>query len=143
MDSFFEITSKEIRPEDHIARVLIPQHGGIVVFIGTVRQKTGNREVRHLHYEANEELARSVMQKIFEEIEKEWKDVKISVAHRIGENLTPGTTTLVIAVSSPHREAAYTVNRTLLERIKEDLPIWKKEVFIDGSERWIGWNNKN
>ncbi len=143
MEKFFEITEKDLNPEEYIKKVLLPHYGGIVIFIGTVRNSSNGRDVKNLTYETDLELAERIMEKIFKETEEKWKNISVAVAHRIGKDLSPETITLIIATSSPHREEAYAANRYLLERIKEDLPIWKKEVFADGTEKWVGWPDKS
>ena len=142
MEKFFQLTREDINPAKYIERVLSPEHGGTVVFVGSVRDLSEGKKVTNLTYETNEELATKIMEGIFQEVEKKWNNLSVAVVHRIGEKLKPGIITLVIAVSSPHREEAYAANRYILERIKEDLPIWKKEEFIDGSEKWVGWPDK-
>ncbi len=140
---YFKIVREEINIQKLINMIKSPGSGAIVIFIGNVRDHTGDKRVLYLDYYAQEELAQNVMNDIFESVEKKWGEVDIAVEHRVGEKLAPGTTTLAIIVATPHREKGYEVNRFLLEEIKKKLPIWKKEVFVDGKERWVGWDNKN
>ena len=140
---YFKIVRKEINIQNLINMIQNPGSGAVVIFIGNVRDHTGDKRVLYLDYDAQEELAQNVMNDIFEAVEKKWGKVDMIVEHRVGKKLTPGITTLAIIVATPHREKGYEVNRFLLEEIKKKLPIWKKEVFEDGEERWVGWNNKN
>ncbi len=136
-----KITSDPINVEELLRQVSAEDRGAIVLFVGTVRNRTGDKKVKYLTYEAEKEFAENILSQIVEKSLRKWPGVKVAVVHRIGENLHPGEITLVIATSSAHREEAYAANRFLLEEIKKDLPVWKKEVFIDGSYHWSGWNN--
>lgn len=115
------------------------RHGGagaVVSFTGTVRDHTDSHEVVALEYEAYVEMAERVLHQIAAEVRASWPEVRLSVLHRIGR-LEVGEASVVIAASSPHRADAFSACRQVIERLKEDVPIWKREIRRDGSV-WVG-----
>ena len=110
-------------------------HGATVIFQGITRNNTGNREVLFLEYEAYAPMAEKTLNQVRDEILSKW-DVKIAIHHRIGR-VDIGQTSLLVAVGSAHREAAFEACKYSVNRIKEIVPIWKKEHFV-GGEIWIG-----
>ena len=109
--------------------------GGIVVFVGTVRNQTKNKRVLRLEFEAYEPMAVSEMRKIAEEIQSKFSLLKVSIHHRIGI-LAVGEIPVIIAVSAPHRKAAFEACEFAIDTLKKTVPIWKKEFFEDG-EMWV------
>lgn len=109
--------------------------GGVVCFIGTVRNSTKNKAVRYLEFEAYEPMAIKEMRKIAERILEQWPAKKVSIHHRVGK-LEIGGVAVVIAVSCPHRANAFAACQYAIDTLKETVPIWKKEVFEDG-EVWV------
>ncbi|MFJ9289948.1 molybdenum cofactor biosynthesis protein MoaE [Bacillus halotolerans] len=132
----FEITKTPIVTEDIIKKVEKREAGAITTFIGTVREWTNGKKTIRLEYEAYEPMAVQMLAQIGAEIEEKWKGASAAITHRIGV-LDIGEAAVVIAVSSPHRKAAYEANEYAIERIKQIVPIWKKEIWEDG-EQWIG-----
>ena len=112
-----------------------PQCGGIDMFIGTVRNVTKKKMVTQLQYEAYEKMALSEMKKIAEQALQNWPVQKVLIHHRKGI-LQIGEIAVVIAVSAPHREAAFDACRFAIDTLKKTVPIWKKEIFEDG-EVWV------
>ncbi|WP_255668517.1 molybdopterin converting factor subunit 1 [Brevibacillus daliensis] len=117
--------------------------GAILTFVGTVREMTQGQRTVSLSYEAYIPMAVQKLQQIETEIHERWKDIRIAIHHRIGE-LDIEEIAVVIAVSSPHRNDAFEAGRYAIERLKQIVPIWKKEIWEDGSE-WKGhqlgpWN---
>jgi molybdopterin synthase catalytic subunit len=112
-----------------------PAAGGIDVFIGTVRSGSGGREVIALEFEAYEPMALREMQAIAAEAAQRWKLVKTAVVHALGRREC-GEPVVVIAVSAPHRAAAFEACRYIIDELKKRVPIWKKEIFADG-EAWV------
>ena len=109
-----------------------PAAGAIVVFEGTTRNHHDGREVVRLEYEAYSGMAEAEMAKIGDRVAERWPEVRLSIAHRVG--LVPvGEASVVIATSAPHRDAAYASNRFAIDTLKATVPIWKKEVYSDGS----------
>jgi molybdopterin synthase catalytic subunit len=112
-----------------------PDTGGAVVFIGTVRNKTQAKPVVRLEFEAYEPMALSEMRKIAEQALAQFAVTKIAIHHRVGV-LDIGEVAVVIAVSAPHRGAAFDACEYCIDTLKLTVPIWKKEVFEDG-EVWV------
>lgn len=115
-------------------RVAGAAYGAIATFGGTVRDTFEGRRVRHLEYEAFEPLCLEVMHELGTQLRSEFEIGLIAIAHRIGR-LEVGELSVAIAVSAPHRRAALAACSEAIERVKRDLPVWKKEVF-DGGEVW-------
>lgn len=135
-NSLYEIVEEPIKVEDIIKKVERREAGAINTFIGTVREWTNGKRTIYLKYQAYEPMAVKMLRKIGEEIEERWPNSKVAITHRIGQ-LDILDIAVVTCVSSPHRKAAYEANEYAIERIKEMVPIWKKEHWEDG-EIWIG-----
>ncbi|GGE50729.1 molybdopterin (MPT) converting factor, subunit 2 [Pullulanibacillus camelliae] len=133
---FFEIVDQPIIIEDLIHKVASREVGAITTFIGTVREFTGGKKTLFLEYQAYPTMAEKMLREIGVEIKKKWPDARVAITHRIGK-LDIMDIAVVIAVSSPHRKTAYEANEYAIERIKEIVPIWKKEHWQDGTE-WVG-----
>ena len=110
--------------------------GGIVTFTGVVRRHSRGQSIDHLEYEAYPAMAVREMTRLCDEIEAEVAGAKLAVEHRVG-HLTVGEIAVVIAAAAPHRAEAFTACRAMIDRLKDRVPIWKKEVGDDGAE-WIG-----
>ncbi|MGH2616986.1 MAG: molybdenum cofactor biosynthesis protein MoaE, partial [Thermomicrobiales bacterium] len=110
--------------------------GAIVTFIGTVRDNARGKAVTHLAYEAYAPAAEQMLAQIGDEIQERWGIEQTAIAHRTG-SLAIGEASVVISVASPHRDAAFAACQYAIERIKEIVPIWKKEHYADGAA-WIG-----
>ena len=134
--SLFEIIDQPIHVEEVRQKVIDRNAGAITVFIGTVREMTKGKKTLRLEYQAYPSMAIKMFQQIAKEIEKRWPEVKIAITHRVGR-LEISDIAVVIAVSSPHRKIAYEANKYAIDRIKQIVPIWKKEFWEDGTE-WIG-----
>ncbi|MGB0432317.1 MAG: molybdenum cofactor biosynthesis protein MoaE [Bacteroidia bacterium] len=109
--------------------------GGTVVFVGTVRNQTKGKKVLKLEFESYEAMAIKEMHKIATHAQKKWNALKIAIHHRVGV-LQVGQIPVVIAVSTPHRKAAFDACQYCIDTLKETVPIWKKEYFEDG-EVWV------
>lgn len=132
----FRIQTEPIDPRRVEALVEDPSAGAIVTFVGVVRDNARGQSVTHLEYEAYAPAAERKLAQIGEEIAGRWGIDQVAISHRTG-SLGVGETSVVISVSSPHREAAFDACRYAIERIKEIVPIWKKEHYADGAV-WIG-----
>lgn len=130
------LQSEPLSVDRAIAQVSHAGAGGIAVFIGVVRDHAPQGAVARLDYEAHETLALREMERISGELTREHPEARISVQHRIGQ-LAIGDMAVVIAASAPHRALAFTVCRAAIDRIKESVPIWKKEWAPDGSALWV------
>ena len=130
-----ELTHDVLDPERVTATVCKDANGAVVTFLGTTRDVTAKRKVLYLEYEAYQPMAEAKLGEIVEEIRQKWPIQDISVAHRLGR-LEIGDISLVVAIGSPHREAAFQACGYVVDRIKQTVPIWKKEYF-EGGEVWI------
>ena len=110
--------------------------GAVVTFLGTVRDLTGERVTVALDYEAYPAMAEKKLAEIGGEAASRWPGAQVAIVHRVGE-LLPGDLAVVIAASAPHRKEAFRACEHAIDRLKEDVPIWKKEQFRDG-EVWVG-----
>lgn len=132
----FEISKETIDIQAVIDKVVQREAGAITTFIGTVRELTKGKRTLFLIYEAYEAMAVKKLEQIGTEIEERWEGTKVAITHRVGR-LDITDIAVVIAVSTPHRADAYEANRYAIERIKEIVPIWKKEHWENGEE-WMG-----
>lgn len=133
---FYEITNEPIDIQTVIDKVVEREAGAISTFIGTVRELTRGKKTLYLIYDAYESMAVKKLEQIGTEIQSRWPGAKVAISHRVGK-LDISDLAVVIAVSTPHRAAAFEASRYAIERIKEIVPIWKKEHWEDGS-KWIG-----
>jgi len=119
-----------------VAAVSGPGMGGIVTFIGMVRRDSRGTLVDHLEYEAYGAMATREMTRLCDEIEAEIAGTRLAVEHRTGR-LEIGEVAVAIAAAAPHRAEAFAACRAMIDRLKQRVPIWKKEVGDDGAE-WVG-----
>jgi molybdopterin converting factor subunit 1 len=119
-----------------VAAVAGPGMGGIVTFTGMVRRMSRGVTIEHLEYEAYGAMAVREMTRLCDEIEAEHPGTRLAVEHRVG-SLEVGELAVVIAAAAPHRAEAFAACRAMIDRLKDRVPIWKKEVGDDGAE-WIG-----
>ncbi len=110
--------------------------GAIATFVGTTRSRSRGRDVRHLEYEAYEGMAEKVMADLAEALTSRHALCEVAIHHRVGR-VEIGETSVVIAVSAPHRAAALAACREAIDELKVTVPLWKKEVY-EGGEEWIG-----
>lgn len=134
-DRLIEITDKPIDVQKIISAAERDDCGGLSVFLGTVRNHSHGKDVERLEYEAYPAMAGKMIQRIIDEISERWDIRAAAVSHRTGI-LSIGEVAVVIAVASPHRKAAFEACQYTIDRLKEIVPIWKKEVAVDG-ETWI------
>lgn len=142
-ETLYEITRHPIQPDDVTRKVAHRNHGACLTFIGTTREFTNGKKTVLLEYEAYEPMALKTMRQIGEAIGEKWPGTLTAITHRLG-SVPAGEISVVIAVSSPHRDNCYEASRYAIEQLKQIVPIWKKEVWDDGSE-WKGhqtgpWN---
>jgi molybdopterin synthase catalytic subunit len=117
-------------------RVRRPDCGGVVTFLGTVRDLTDGRVTTALDYEAYPEMAEKKMAEIEEETRNRWPVGDMMIVHRLG-HLGIGEVSVAVAVSCPHRAQAFEACRYAIDRLKELVPIWKKENWADGTTEWV------
>ncbi len=132
----FKIQDTPLCLQDVIDVVTSPSHGGLVTFSGVVRNHSKGKSVSRLDYEAYGPMAQKKLIELGQEARQKWPGVQVAIVHRVG-TLIPGDLAVVIAVSAPHRKEAFLACEYVIERLKEDVPIWKKEYGEDG-EVWVG-----
>jgi len=113
----------------------------VVTFLGATRRTSEGKEVLYLEYEAYEPMARKKLEEIRREVMAKWGLQDVAIAHRFGR-LEIEDLSLVVVVASPHRKEAFQACVYIVDRIKESVPIWKKEVFADG-QVWVGCQSHN
>ncbi|MBJ8343498.1 molybdenum cofactor biosynthesis protein MoaE [Antrihabitans sp. YC2-6] len=129
------ISSEPLDPAVVDAAVAGPKYGAVVVFTGVVRNHDGGQEVSLLEYSSHPD-AEKFLTKICAEV-SEATGLPVAAVHRVGK-LTVGDLAVVAAVASPHRAEAFTACAELVERIKHEVPIWKRQHFADGVSEWVG-----
>ncbi len=130
-----KISAEPLNVQSCINWVMSSQSGGVDVFIGTVRDTTNGKKVLRLEFEAYENMAVNELKKIANAVAEKWQLHKVLIHHRTGI-LATGEIPVIIAVSAPHRAAAFDACRYAIDTLKQTVPIWKKEVFEDG-EQWV------
>ena len=130
------ITHETLETDKLVKLLRNPTNGAFVTFEGVTRNNSNGKNVKYLEYEAYEEMAKNTLHEIIKEISQENNVDQILVAHRLGKVDIQGIS-LVIVVGSPHRAEAFLACSSIVDRIKQNVPIWKKEFFEDGSS-WVG-----
>lgn len=131
------MTAVPVDPAEIVEAVSAPDAGATVVFMGMVRDHSPGRVgVTHLEYETYDEQVVGKIEEIVAEVRDRWPVSRVAAIHRIGD-LDAGEISVVVAVSSPHRAAAFPAARYLIDEIKARAPIWKKEHWPGGAE-WVG-----
>ncbi len=131
-----ELTHDTIDTPAVLRSVQSPNAGAVVLFLGTVRRTTDGRQTDSLLYECYPEMAEKELARLEEEAQRRWQLSRCAVVHRLGP-MDVGETSVAIAVSSAHRQAAFEAGEWLIDRIKEVVPIWKQEHYTDGSRQWV------
>ncbi len=131
-----QLTHDEIDVAAAIDAAGSPEAGAVVLFLGTVRCLTGGRETESLQYECYPEMAEKKLAELETEAREKWPLINVVIVHRLG-HLAVGETSVAIAVSSAHRQPAFEAGHWLIDRIKEIVPIWKKENYTDGTNDWV------
>ena len=130
------ITPEPLSVDEALTFVADPGAGGTCVFLGTVRDHSREGEVTGLSYEAWDELAAHRLSEIADELFDRWTLRKVAILHRTGD-LAVGETSVIVAASAPHRPEAFDACRQGIERLKADVPIWKKEALVTGDAHWV------
>ncbi|MDF2669722.1 MAG: molybdopterin biosynthesis MoaE protein [Paenibacillus sp.] len=142
-NNLFTLSYDVLSTEETCAKVQDSRYGAVIAFIGTTREYTNGQRTVLLEYEAYAPMAIRTMEQIGEEIDARWPGALCAISHRLG-TVPLGEISVVIAVAAPHRAECYDASRYAIERLKQIVPIWKKEIWEDGSE-WKGhqlgpWN---
>jgi molybdopterin synthase catalytic subunit len=113
-----------------------PKAGAVVLFLGTTREFTENRQTESLDYQCYPEMAQRKLAELEAEARRRWPIVECAIVHRLG-HLELGEASVAVAVSTPHRDDAFAAGRWLIDTIKQEVPIWKCENWADGSTEWV------
>ena len=131
-----ELSHDSIDSQAVLESVRHPHAGAVVLFLGTVRELTGNVQTTELVYEAYEAMALHELSELRSQAIERWGLVEACVVHRIG-TLRPCDVAVAVAVSSGHRREAFEAGQWLMDTLKVQVPIWKKEVYSDGQSEWV------
>jgi molybdopterin synthase catalytic subunit len=134
------LTDSPIDADALLERVMRRSDGAYVLFEGVVRDHHEGRAVESIFYDAYRPMAEKEIGKIVREVEERLPGVAVAVLHRLG-HLVVGDSSIAIVAASPHRSEAFEAARMMIDRIKETVPIWKKERGPDGEE-WVGWQGR-
>jgi molybdopterin synthase catalytic subunit len=134
------LTDDIIVPRALVERVMRRSDGAYVLFEGVVRNHHEGKAVESIFYDAYRPMAEKEIEKIVREVEAEFADTAVAIIHRLGL-LVVGDSSIAIVAASPHRAEAFSACRKLIDRIKETVPIWKKERGPNGEE-WVGWQGR-
>ena len=132
------LTRHPLDVNDLLAEVQSPERGGTCVFLGTVRT---DDDVTAIEYSAYEAMALEEIERILGEARDRWSDARVMLQHRLGV-IPAGEASIAIAAAAPHRVAAFDACRYVIEEVKKRLPIWKKEMYADGSSTWVDPSGK-
>ncbi len=129
------VQKEKIEVADTIESLRTPEAGAIVTFQGTVRRFSGDIEVTRLYYEAYREMAVKSIKQIADEAKERFGIIDYSIIHRIG-NIDLTEDSVIVSVSSEHREEAFSACKFIIDRIKIETPIWKKDIAVSGEATW-------
>jgi len=132
----FKITAEVIDTQSVIRAVEADDAGAIVHFLGTVRNNTGGRRTLYLEYEAYAPMAEKKMAGIGHESREKWGLDRVAMIHRVGR-VEIGEVSVAVAVASPHRSDGFEACKYAMDRLKQVVPVWKREVWEDGAEEWV------
>jgi molybdopterin synthase catalytic subunit len=135
----FHVTTEPLSVQQVNDLVKCPTDGAVVTFDGIVRNNFDGRPVRYLEYEAYAAMAENKMAEVGAEVKQKFAIGEIAIVHRIGR-LEIGESSIVIAVAAPHRHAAFEACAYAMDRVKAEVPVWKKEFFADGADHWVNQN---
>jgi molybdopterin synthase catalytic subunit len=133
---YARVTADPIDANTVLAHVGTADDGAVLTFLGTVRRQNNGLPVHGLRYDAYTAMAERTLAEIAGEANQRFHPSRIAVVHRTGE-LEIGEVSVAIAVSTPHRAAAFDAVRYIIEELKQRLPVWKKEHYVTGEERWL------
>ena len=132
------LTRSAISVESLLGEVQGPERGGTCVFLGTVRSED---DVTGIEYSAYDQMALAEIERMLSEARERWPEARVALQHRLG--LVPvGDASIAVAAAAPHRDEAFAACRYVIEEVKKRLPIWKKEMHVDGSATWVDPSGK-
>jgi molybdopterin synthase catalytic subunit len=131
-----QLTDQSIDSAELVRRAGHPEAGAIVLFLGTTRELTDGRQTVALDYEAYAKMAERQLSQLEAEARRRWPVIECLIMHRLGR-VPPGEASVAIAVSTPHRSDAFAAGQWLIDSLKRDVPIWKREQWADGTTEWV------
>ncbi len=131
-----QLTNHPIDTAALLDRVRHPEAGAVVLFLGTTRELTDGRQTVALDYEAYREMAERQLAELEAEARRRWPVIECIIVHRLGR-VPPTEASVAIAVSTPHRSDAFAAGQWLIDSLKHDVPIWKREQWADGTTEWV------
>jgi len=134
--ALLDIRNTPLDVAEVLAAVEVPAAGGVSIFVGNVRDHDGGQAVGHLEY-SEHPTALLRLREVAEEVAAEFDVLSLAAVHRVGR-LEIGDAAVIVAIATAHRAEAFEACRALIDRLKERVPIWKHQVFTDGSEEWVG-----
>jgi molybdopterin synthase catalytic subunit len=131
-----QLTTEPIDAGRLLERATSPQAGAVVLFLGTTRELTNGRRTVTLDYEAYDAMAEQKLAELETDARRRWPIVECLIVHRVGR-VPLAEASVAIVVSTPHRADAFAAGQWLIDTLKEDVPIWKRESWADGATEWI------
>ncbi len=131
-----QLTDHPIDTTALVDGALHPEAGAVVLFLGTTRELTDGRQTVALDYEAYQEMAERQLADLEAEARRRWPVIECIIVHRLGR-VAPTEASVAIAVSTPHRSDAFAAGQWLIDSLKRDVPIWKREQYADGTTEWV------
>jgi molybdopterin synthase catalytic subunit len=131
-----ELTHLPINTASLVACAHHPEAGAVVLFLGTTRELTAGRQTVALDYESYPEMAEKKLSELEAEARRRWPLVECTIVHRLGR-VPPAEASVAIVVSTPHRRDAFAAGEWLIDTLKRDVPIWKREQWADGTTEWV------
>jgi molybdopterin synthase catalytic subunit len=131
-----QLTDRAIDTAAMLPQITDPKAGAVVLFLGTTREVTGERKTVALDYEAYHEMAERQLEKLEAEARRRWPVIECMIVHRLGR-VPPAEASVAIAVSTPHRADAFAAGQWLIDSLKREVPIWKREEWADGTTEWV------
>jgi molybdopterin synthase catalytic subunit len=122
--------------DEVLAAVSDPSYGGVAIFLGTVRDHDDGRSVTRLEYSAHPS-AESELRRVLDAVAMDSPDLALAAVHRVGE-LSVGDVAVIVAAAAPHRAEALDAARVLIDRLKSEVPLWKRQEFSSGEREWVG-----
>ncbi|MEX2155905.1 MAG: molybdenum cofactor biosynthesis protein MoaE [Gemmatimonadales bacterium] len=135
------LTREAIAVDALLAEVQGPERGGTCVFLGTVRNGPEEGGVTGIEYSAYDAMAEAEIERMLAEARDRWPDARVTLRHRLGM-IPAGEASIGIAAAAPHREEAFAACRYVIEEVKKRLPVWKKEMRVDGTTTWVDPSGK-
>ena len=131
-----QLTNERIDTNALLDRACHPEAGAVVLFLGTTRELTAGRRTVALDYEAYGEMAERKLAELEADARRRWPVIECTIVHRVGR-VPPAEASAAIVVSAPHRADAFAAGQWLIDTLKHDVPIWKREQWADGTTEWV------